>query len=284
MQPKDGTEVGGNTISPTSKARGYMLTINNPKLSDYNAIKNDDHEYVIYQTEKVTTVHIQGFVYYKNPRSFGAMKKKYPTAHIEIARNVNDCIKYCSKDESRVSGPYENGIRPSQGQRNDLMMIYEDIKKGAKPIDIISKYPDSYIRYTKGITSMMMEMQEDRTGPSIVIWLWGASRTGKTSTVFKTHKSVYVKDGTQWWDKYYQQEAIVIDDFDGKWPFRDLLRLLDYTPYQGQYKGGYVKVNSKYIYITSEFAPEYYYKGTEFTQINNRIKESNGYIKCMNAS
>jgi len=76
-----------------------------------------------------------------------------------------------------------------------------------------------------------------------------------------------------WWDGYEQQEAIIIDDFDGKWPYRDLLRLLDRYPYQGQFKGGYFKVNSPYIYITCEFAPSYFWQGNEYAQVFRRLKE-----------
>lgn len=76
-----------------------------------------------------------------------------------------------------------------------------------------------------------------------------------------------------WWDGYEQQEAIIIDDFDGKWPYRDLLRLLDRYPYQGQYKGGYVKINSPYIYITCEYSPSFFWRGNEFAQIHRRLSE-----------
>ena len=81
-----------------------------------------------------------------------------------------------------------------------------------------------------------------------------------------------MKDGTPWWDGYTNQDVILIDDFDGKWPFRDLLRLLDRYPYQGQIKGGYVKINSPHIYITCEFPPaDIYQPGNELNQIIRRL-------------
>jgi hypothetical protein len=63
----------------------------------------------------------------------------------------------------------------------------------------------------------------------------------------------------------------VIDDFDGKWPYRDLLRLLDRYVYQGQIKGGYVHINSDYIIITCEHRPEEYWSGNELTQVRRRL-------------
>jgi len=51
-----------------------------------------------------------------------------------------------------------------------------------------------------------------------------------------------------------------------------LLRLLDKYPYQGQIKGGYVKINSNII-ITCEFPPEYFWKGNELAQITRRINK-----------
>lgn len=259
-----GSEVAGNTKRQptTSKSRGWMLTINNPTQEDINSIHADNHDYAIYQLErgKEGTLHIQGFIYYKSQRVMP--KKKYPRAHLEPARNISNCIKYCSKEESRVEGPVELGVKPTQGRRTDLEAIADKMAMGVSIKEVATEHPEQFIRYHKGLQALQSTLYSDRTEKPRVVWIFGKSGKGKSCYVFKKHKSVYIKDGTQWWDGYTQQEVILIDDFDGKWPFRDLLRLLDRYPYQGQFKGGYVKINSPFIYITCEFPPEHIYNGS----------------------
>jgi len=133
-------------------------------------------------------------------------------------------------------------------------------------------FPEEYIKYHKGIEAFKSSLYSHRTEAPIVEWRLGLAGTGKTREPFDKHiDSVYIKDGTMWWDGYEQQEAIIVDDFDGHWPYRDFLRFLDRYPYQGQYKGGYHKINSKFLYITCEHPPEHFWSGNELAQIKRRI-------------
>lgn len=145
------------------------------------------------------------------------------------------------------------------------------VKEKKTIVEIADECPREVIKYNRGITALIGYGQKPRTGPPNITWIWGKTGVGKTRWAFDEHQSVYVKDGTMWWDGYMQQEAIVIDDFDGKWPVRDLLRLLDRYPYQGQVKGGYVQINSPYIYITSDRKPEGYWDRKIWTQMDRRI-------------
>lgn len=97
-------------------------------------------------------------------------------------------------------------------------------------------------------------------------WYW------KTRGPVEKHASHYIKDNNKWWDGYKQEEAIIIDDYEAnEWSYRDLLRLLDRYKYQGQTKGGYVKINSPFIYICSEFSPDQLWTDNKLAQITRRI-------------
>lgn len=269
----------------TSRARAWMITINNPTDEEEKNLVEDKHRYLVYQLEKGEegTLHIQAFVYYENAIAFP--KKRFPRAHIEKSANIEKSIEYCQKEDTRVRGPYEFGTKPDQGKRKDIDEVVAAINAGFSEEDIAEEFPAFYIKYFKGVKALYEIKQKHREKAPHVVWIWGKSGTGKTTSVFERHGrgNVYVKDGTQWWPGYNHENAILIDDYDGRWPFRDLLRLLDGWPYQGQTKGGYTKINSPYIYFTCEFPPEHFYEikdmsgnvdANHLKQIKRRIHET----------
>lgn len=80
-------------------------------------------EYTVYQVETAPTTgqhHIQGYIEFQTPLSFGTVKTLFPDGtHLEKRRGPRDKAReYCMKEESRVLGPWEKGIYyPRQGQR-----------------------------------------------------------------------------------------------------------------------------------------------------------------------
>lgn len=261
-----GTDVACNTKEDgnikTQKSRGYLLTINNPTEEDEKDLVADSYQYLVYQIEKGEsgTEHIQAFIYYKNPRVFP--KKKYPRAHIERVRSFKAAETYCTKEKTRVRGPYKYGTPPRQGTRTDLENLAKQVLEGTSLEEIARNAPAHYVKYHNGLKALKSDTAPHRTQKPTTVWIWGKTGVGKTRYVIDKHgaENVYIKDGTKWWNGYNGEEAILIDDFDGKWDFRDFLRLLDRYKYQGEYKGGYVKINSPYIYITCEFEPEHVYR------------------------
>lgn len=261
-----------NSLEGT-RARAWMITILNYSEEECNILMKLDYQYLIWQQEicpTTKTPHLHAFVYYKNPVIWP--KRFLPRARIEKVRDIEKCIAYCSKESTRSNGPFESGIRPKQGRRKDLE---EHARKylATSEKEFAEENPDLFVRYYRGLRELRNVQREhrDRNTPPVVTWFWGKAGAGKTSKAVDSHKSFYIKDGTCWWDGYEQQEAIIIDDFDGKWPYRDLLRLLDRYPYQGQVKGGYVKINSPFIYITCEHQPGDLWEGNELNQVTRRI-------------
>lgn len=281
---KVGTEVEGNIITSTSvskslKKRNWFLTINNYNQQEIDMLNNIDCKYIIWQKEigeECKTPHIHATIIFKNAVVWP--KRHFPRADIEVVKKLDSAIKYCSKLETRVEGPFERGERPQQqGTRNDLKKLAMEVIDGKKLNTIANEQPDMYIKYGKGLKLLREEIQPNRDKDIgvIVLWLWGNAGVGKTylpNSLF-TEDEIYIKDGTQWWDNYDHEKCIIIDDFDGKWPYRDFLRLLDRYKYQGQYKGGYTKINSRFIIITCEFPPSHFWdKGNQLNQVTRRLK------------
>lgn len=215
------------------------------------------------------TEHIQGYIEFDHPQRLAGLKKILERAHWEQRKGTpKQASLYCKKD-----GQWEErGELPKQGARSDLAKVAEQVRDGVSLRTVAETDPGTYVRYYRGLQNLKDIQSEHRTEPPIVTWLWGRTGSGKTRMA-TSGADFYMKDGTKWWDGYTQQKTIVIDDFDGQWPFRDLLRLLDRYPYQGQTKGGYVKINSPEIYITCEFEPKHFWTTNELAQILRRISK-----------
>lgn len=257
----------------SDKHRCYQFTWNNYTPEDEEHLQQQKFKYLLYGREvgESGTPHLQGMILFENPRVWNSVRKQVflEKAHMEVARSMNALKKYNKKDGDFV----EIGECPSQGRRTDIEDMVDLVKEGASNRELWLHNPSLMTQYGRAFEKCRYDLFEDRKEPPKVLWLWGGTGIGKTRTAFESHGSVYIKDGTMWWDGYTQQEAIVIDDFDGKWPYRDLLRLLDRYPYQGQVKGGYVRINSPYIYITCEQPPHAIWNGTELEQILRRVSE-----------
>lgn len=65
------------------------------------------------QCPTTTREHLQFFAHFNTNQRASKITSLLPGAHVEIARNTNACIDYCSKDESRIRGPFTNGVPPS---------------------------------------------------------------------------------------------------------------------------------------------------------------------------
>lgn len=252
------------------RLRSCCFTLNNYTEQDYEELRNMNSSYIVIGKEvgEQGTPHLQGYVEFKNQVRFSTLKKRYPKLHIEARRGTPlQASTYCKKEGDYV----EIGNINEQGKRNDILSSCELILEKKSMKEVANHNPEVFVKYHKGLIAFKNIQYEDRTAKPQVHWRWGPAGCGKTRYCVEKHPDHYIKDGTMWWDSYEQQEAIIIDDFDGHWPYRDLLRLLDRNKYQGQYKGGYVKINSPYIYITCEFPPEHFWLGNTLAQVMRRI-------------
>lgn len=257
----------------SQRNRCWCFTINNFSDSDIFGVKQlfSLCAYGIYGKEigENGTPHLQGYIRLKDALTLAKVKKYLTRAHLEIAKGNDEQNKeYCSKQEDF----YEIGEVSKQGKRNDIESVAKLIKERKITLtDVMFDYPTLYMKYSRSLEKMFDAVTEPRTDQPKVFWRWGLAGVGKTKYCIETHADHYVKDNTIWWDGYKQNEAIIIDDFDNKIPFRVLLRILDRYKMPIQVKGGYTQLNSPYIYITCEYSPEYFWGGNDLAQIKRRL-------------
>lgn len=106
LTQSDTTEIGNTSVN--LRSRMWFLTINNFTDDDVNTITQQcalASEW-IWQKEFVSVPHIHLYIKWKNAKSFKRLKTIFPRANIQKVNNRINVIKYCSKDESRIDGPF----------------------------------------------------------------------------------------------------------------------------------------------------------------------------------
>ena len=73
--------------------------------------------YLVAQKERGAegTEHIQAYISFENAVAFTTVKTIFQGAHIEAARgSPEENRTYCTKEETRVAGPWEYGTLPER--------------------------------------------------------------------------------------------------------------------------------------------------------------------------
>lgn len=75
----------------------------------------------------------------------------HSSAHLERRRGTHrQALAYCTKEESRVEGPWQHGEEPAQGQRNDLKNFTEWIRSEPRSRDdVIDEFPEILAKYPR---------------------------------------------------------------------------------------------------------------------------------------
>lgn len=261
-------------VKTKKSARNVCFTLNNYDEEDVERMEKwENPSYLIFGKEvgKNGTPHLQGYAEFKNSVKFVTLKNFMPAIHWESRRGTaKQAADYCKKDGLF----FEKGEISKQGERNDLEEIKEKIDNGASSLEIAEEHFGQWCRNYKAfeIYRNLKKAQEPKILPK-VIWLWGTTGTGKTraATEWKNN-DYYIKDESLWQNGYNFQEKIIFDDYRGGIQIGDMLRWTDRYKTQGQTKGNYTSINSKYIFITSEYSPsQIYERNAAMEQIVRRV-------------
>lgn len=114
----------------TDRATCWSITINNPTEEEVNAWTKIPGWKLTGQYEegdKTGTPHFQGMLQTPQVRA-KAVKRIFPRAHIEIARDRAALAKYVSKEETRVATYEANGV-PSLFEYQDNIAALWDVEE-----------------------------------------------------------------------------------------------------------------------------------------------------------
>lgn len=196
------------------------------------------------------TPHIHIYVCFTSRVRWSTLKKHFTEAHIEIAHgSVKDNIMYIKKDgkwkdtekeETKIEDSYEEwGEVPKQkGNNQDMAELYQLIKDGYTDTEIFEINND-YIREVDRInkirTTLLIDKFKDTRRNIKVIYISGATGTGKTRGVLDTHgdSNVYrVSDYNHPFDYYSCQPVLCFDEFRSSLRLSDMLNYMDIYPIQ----------------------------------------------------
>lgn len=249
--------------------RKFCFTINNYSDEHIDQLKSIDARYLCFGREiapSTGTPHLQGFVYFANPRSFAGVRSLLPVGtHLEAARGSAQQNKdYCEKEGDF----YEQGELPLDGkQKGELEKDrWEGIVKLARMGDfesILAQYPDVYGKRLRDLEYIRKKrprtldtLQGD--GP-FHEWIYGPTGIGKSRRAREENPGAYIKEPeSRWWDDYNDEDVVIIEDFD-KFQVAQggaMKRWLDRYPFQAEVKGGMMKIRPKKIIVTSQYHPK----------------------------
>lgn len=245
----------------------------------------------IYQLENCSQssrIHFQGYIRFRRPVRMSGVKKilRRNDAHIESTKgSTADNIRYCSKSESRILGPWAGGDDVQQGKRTDLDSIANAIRESKLTVSSIrEQHPEMYCRYRSGLKDLCGDAAKLRAREFRklrVVVIHGAAGVGKTRRAVDTANErgcgYYILDhsgeGRLWFDGYDGEELLIIDDFYGWIKWHQFLRILDGYQMRLEIKGGFTYALWDTVFITSNKPPDMWYERGMPPELQRRITE-----------
>ena len=247
----------------------------------------DCMKYLCYGLEicpKTGKKHYQGCVYFYDAKTISTAQKKLHIgkSHMEWEQKSDtedDPIEYCKKDKCF----FEFGSMPQQGKRTDLEAVAKSILDGTLRVtDILEQSPIMYHQYGRTLTALedLKLTRKWRTEMTEGIWMYGTTGVGKSHIAFQDyHPDTHylVPDDNGWWDKYTQQDTVIINDFRGHIKYDKLLQMVDKFPFDVNRRGKPpMPFLSKKVIITSSLKPSEVYcnrqEKDDIKQLERRFK------------
>lgn len=244
-----------------TQSRKYIMVINNPLEAgfDHDTIIENLHKfaprYFCLADEIATTgtPHTHIFLYSNSPIRFPTAKNRFPTAHIEkaygSARDNREYIlkggKWVETDKAETTVPgsfYEWGELPTEKEEKapDTFRLVQCIRDGMSDTQIIEEFPNLIFRirdFDVIRQTLLAEKYAVENRPLEVSYIYGASGTGKTRSIYQEHNPKSICRITNYrasrgisFDNYTGQDVLVFEEFNSQIPLEDMLNYLDIYP------------------------------------------------------
>lgn len=228
--------------------------------------------YLVAQKERgreTGNLHFQVYVEYAEKRRRSTWLHNYwQGCHISPRNGTaEEASDYCKKEETLLH-ENEGAIRhewgeislPEPGKRTDWEHLQEMVTRKRPLEEIVDEHFNLYVRYNRGIDRVIDLSAEKRTWKTDIYILWGPSQTGKTTiaTKFLTDRYgavPFLQTGGKWWDGYRGEEGVIVNEFEGSWPYTQWKQICDRGAFRIEKKGTSREMIAKTIIFTSNVDP-----------------------------
>jgi len=271
-----------------SRARDYCFTVQLTNITFDDVwvyVQLAEPEYAVCGKEFAPTTgapHAQGYIRFKNAKSFAAALAKLPPGtHLEKRRKSHEvAANYCKKDGHY----YEHGRLPEQGKRSDLEILVDHIDAGGSLADYL-RIPGATLQAARcyyTISNALEGSVNTRNPEKQVLWYYGPPGSGKTFHARMQNPHAWVSlagDGYRWFDRYTGQDTAILDEVHSENTRQHINvfhRLLHEYSETVQVKGSTVTWHPEKVIICSlqspqEFAQEVYHSHEYALQLERRI-------------
>lgn len=228
------------------------------------------------------TPHIHIAIYKPSPIRFSALKRLFPTAHIEkgygSVKEMRDYVakegKWEGTDKAKTSIPgtfFEFGDLPPEQEENlpKWAQVANALREGKTTTEIIGLCPGLGGQAMK-IDQLREIIRRDETPLTNremdTFYFYGATGTGKTRSIFAAHSAKdicritnYPPGGNVRFDNYHGQDVLVFEEFRSQISVSQMLNYLDVYPLE--LPARYTDKTAAYhtVYITSNIPLEEQY-------------------------
>lgn len=238
--------------------------------------------YSVMQLERAPTtgaIHFQGYLALHDRLRLSQLRALFPGCHWTQAKgSTKQNRTYCTKEESRIDGPWEHGDADSndgQGHRTDISEACKFLIEEKKTLhDLAMTHSAIFVKYHGGFKALDQQanglaLQRDRVEVNV---FYGRAGCGKTHWALSQSpkETTFILDDLtgKWWDGLTAQTThLILDEFEGQMPFTLLKRVLDKYPIRVPVKGSTLPLNVTTIWITSNLSPEEWYPDQMQTEV-----------------
>ena len=239
--------------SLTSLSRAWCFTWNNPDCEgdEVEAIfagKGMDAWAFQLERGESGTPHFQGCFRFKTQKEFTVLKSWWPTWHLEKCKDWRASSKYCTKLETRVEGPWLNGVAAPPSIAPDRFKLENPYPWQQKILDIVAEVPDKRTIHwiwegTGGAGKTALAKQLCATGEALYV-------SGKANDIKSAIAACTVKPRVVIFGVPRTAES----DMAISWAALEEVK--DGLFFNGKYESGMVVMDCPHVFVFANFPPD----------------------------